>query len=134
MRTYRNEFREEGDRPSLGRRSKSDAAQPGVQHKIEGAGASAQTSLRSGLAFNGYPLAQRSLIQMQHHFGNQCAQRAVNIARNHDAEMMQAKPPGPGDHVHRQSEEEGEEEPIQTKPATGEIQPQAEEEEEIKPM
>ena len=79
------------------------------------------------MAFSGHPVAQRSIIQLQRHLGNQSVYRAVKIAGKNEAEMMQARVSG--DHINRQAEEEPEEEAIQTKPATGEIQRQPEEEE-----
>jgi hypothetical protein len=63
-------------------------------------------------------VAQSSVIQLQQNCGNQCVQRAVKKSRKN--EMMQTKPLG--DHVHRQVEEETEEEPIQAKQVIGEIQ------------
>ena len=127
MKTFTKESTEERARTASVRRADSDAARSGEQHKLSGTSASVQASLLRGMAFNGHPGAQRSIIQLQHHLGNQSVYRAVKIAGKNDAEMMQTKVLG--DHINRQAEEEPEEEAVQTKPATGEIQRQPEEEE-----
>jgi hypothetical protein len=127
MKIFTKESTEERARPAPGRRSESDAAKSGDHHNLSGTSASAQASLLKGMGFNGHPVAQRSLIQLQHHLGNQSVSRAVKTAGKNEAEMMQTKMFG--DPIQRQAEEEPEEEAVQTKPATGEIQRQPQEEE-----
>jgi hypothetical protein len=131
MKPFRYESEKEPARLALSRRAKSASVQQGTYHPAGDARVSARSPELNGLIPKGYPIAQRSLIQLQQNCGNQYTQRAVKLAQKNEDQMMQTK--SLGAHLHRQAEEEPEEEEaVQTKQATGEIQRQPEEEEEEK--
>ncbi len=85
MRSYKYDATEEQGKTVLGRQAENNAPRKAAGPAKGSETTSGNPFIAGGLTTNGHSVVQRSLFDLQQRCGNQCAQRAMHLARKSEA-------------------------------------------------